>query len=295
MKQYKVLGAPVLKYSGKQAKQLGQSGDSVDFVFEQNSIFVKKTAGKQNSRLELQCLKQTNFPKISGFEVPKLIHPWNGSSFVMEYVPGIPLGGFLRTASTQECLGLSEKLQTYFGYLFEHSKLNRECLGSNVAFVNKFQEMKHKVHLDALPIIFLAVQQLSIWADEVKDYSGPNHGDFSFENILVHPTTADIWLIDMLNSPFESPLIDVGRVLLDSEHGWWQSGNARNATEIIAGQTLSRAIRKICYEHGVTDLEIAFFKCFAALRVLPYTTKTIRRSILVNAIEEVIITNEKKT
>jgi hypothetical protein len=108
---------------------------------------------------------------------------------------------------------------------------------------------------------------------------GWNHGDFSFENILISRHLQEVYTIDFLDSPVETPLIDLGRLYLDLSLGWWNSNNKINefSDQVLL---LKDSIESVVIKNRL-DLKILnLFTFLAALRVMPYTKNPIRLGYL---------------
>lgn len=264
----------------------GQSGDLVHYEILDGKVVVTKRAGSDSTRLHAQYLKQSKFPSSNHIQVPKIIIPWNGEAFSMEYVPSMPLGKYLQTASVSEVANCGESIVNFVKELMTKSKISHAPLNHDLNFLEKIKSMQASLSKSNHKVVQRAAGILEIWSKTFPQLIGPNHGDFSFENILINPRSSEVWLVDFLDSPIESPLLDVGRFLIDSEHGWWGSGIYPLASEKIAGNALGLRIRTECELIGITSSQLSFFKMFTALRIIPYTTNPLRMAILLDIINE---------
>lgn len=263
---------------------LGQSGDLVEIIQGSEHTVVRKTAKSDSKKLKLQYEKQLAYNNAF-LSTPRITKQWDSDKFEMEYVPGIALGSYLSFASHIELKNCVSKISNGLVLNLRDSFREREPLSENKEFNNKLRDLKES-NLDSSRIqIRKGLKTLEIYSRQIKILSGANHGDYSFENILVNTNTGKIWLIDFLPSPIESPLIDVGRILIDAEHGWWKSGIQQSATQILAGQFLAGHIRDLLVRHEIPEREISFFKIVAVLRILPYTHAPIRKSLLLAALD----------
>jgi aminoglycoside phosphotransferase (APT) family kinase protein len=271
---------------GSEDLDYGQSGDLVTYEILDGKVVVTKRASSDATRLRAQCLKQSNFQSSENVLVPKVVSPWNGKEFSMEYVPSMPLGKYLKTASVSEVTKCSDKIISFIKDLNSKSTMSSTFLNQDAKFHEKIKNMEISLSRSNHRIIQRAAKILEPWSSTFLQLIGPNHGDFSFENILINPRSNEVWLVDFLDSPIESPLLDIGRILIDSEHGWWGSGIYPSASEKIAGQSLGLRIRTECELMGITSSQISFFKMFTALRIIPYTTNPLRLAILLDLINE---------
>jgi hypothetical protein len=264
----------------------GQSGDLVHCEVLDGKVVVTKRAGSDSTRLHVQFLKQSKFPSSNHIQVPKIIIPWDGQAFSMEYVPSMPLGKYLQTASVSEVANCGERIVNFVKEQMTKSKISHAPLNHDLNFLEKIKSMQASLSKSNHKVVQRAAEILEIWSKTFPQLIGPNHGDFSFENILINPRSSEVWLVDFLDSPIESPLLDVGRFLIDSEHGWWGSGIYPLASEKIAGNALGLRIRTECELLGITSSQLSFFKMFTALRIIPYTTNPLRMAILLDIINE---------
>jgi len=264
----------------------GQSGDLVNYEVLDGKVFVTKRAGSDSSRLHAQYLKQRSFPSSVHIQIPKIIFPWNGEAFSMEYVPSMPLGKYFQTASVSELANCGDKIVSFIKDQIAKSQISNTPLNHDLDLLEKIKNMKTSLTGSNHKIVQRAAEILELWSSSIPQLIGPNHGDFSFENILINPRSNEVWLVDFLDSPIESPLLDIGRILIDSEHGWWGSGIYPLASEKIAGNFLGMRIRTECELIGITSSQLSFFKMFTALRIIPYTTNPLRMAILLDLVNE---------
>ncbi len=263
---------------------LGQSGDLVEIIQGSEHTVVRKTAKSDSKKLKLQYEKQLTY-KNSFLSTPRITQQWDSDKFEMEYVPGIALGNYLSFASHIELKNCVSKISNGLASNLRDSFREKESLSESQEFKNKLRDLE-KSNFDISRIqVRKGLKTLELYSRQMKILSGANHGDYSFENILVNTNTGKIWLIDFLPSPIESPLVDVGRILIDAEHGWWKSGIQQTATQILAGQFLAEHVRDLLVQHEIPEREISFFKIFAVLRILPYTYAPIRKSLLLAALD----------
>jgi hypothetical protein len=269
--------------------ELGQSGDSVRIELLGEQLVVRKESPVNHSRLEKQYLKQLNFDHSLDFKIPKVIVPWDGTSFSMEYVSGTPLGKFLGNASISEVESLTAIVSAYIKSLITSSALEPETINKNVSFNSKLTSMSKVLSSSEYELVHSALFTLNKESIHIRQLIGPNHGDFSFENILINQNSGEAWILDFLDSPIETPLLDISRILMDLENGWWGSGLYPSASERLSSTLMAEVLRATCYENGVSSFEISYFKLFTALRLVPYTVKPLRMSILIELIAKELV------
>ena len=253
---------------------LGQSGARVILEERDHRVIVRKIS--TDSRGAAQQDKQERAATWSSHvSIPRVLDPWDGHSFTMEYVAGEPLGEFLRFASLAEC---SEVVGALTGFIQDNWGTNHDP-ALQAALSEKVAELRTRIRPgEDLAHRALAALDRSIPGLVIP--GGENHGDLSFENVIISPGTPHAWLIDFLDSPLDSPLIDVGRVLIDAEHGWWMSARRATAAEMLGGRALGTAMRDLCNRQDVSADAIAAFKLLAAARILPYSRNPFRIAVL---------------
>lgn len=253
---------------------LGQSGAHITVEERNGRRIVRKTS--DSPRCATQEAKQRlAHDTVRAVSVPGVIDPWDGHSFTMEYVPGLPLGQFLQVGSLVECQGICASLAEFIDENWAHDG----TVAAHDGLHEKLADLRTGTpHHDLLGSA--AINALAAALPGMALPAGGNHGDLSFENVLVTPRDGRVWCIDFLDSPVETPLIDVGRLLVDADHGWWRTAHRAGGSETVGRRLLAAAIRGLCTRRGVTPREVAAMKVLAALRIRPYTVDPFRLAIL---------------
>lgn len=271
---------------------IGQSGTRVQVLsLNPGPRVVRKSCTDGSDRLREQYLKHET--ALSGamapLRVPRLVSAYEGDAYDMEYLHGLPLGIFLETASSEEVLLVAELVGSYLVHAVSGSDNCAVLPGESSQGAEALQ-----VKLDALredfrqrgfpvnPFIHLTHLVNRQIGQPVVD-TGWNHGDFSFENILVLEGGTDVGVVDFLNSPFDTPLIDVGRFMLDAAYGWWGAGFLPSANWALNAQTLQRHICDAIFGMGLQPTLVRAFTGLAVLRIVPYTSQPTRMAFLKNA------------
>lgn len=277
--------------------KLGQSGTQIEVItVSGNTRAVRKYAVDGSDRLLRQYIKHQlalKQPRCT-LRVPSILSDFNGDFYDMEYLQGIPLGLFLETASiegtqllatklsnylTQELLG-SEKIEVKEGRYAEAIRVLEEKLLSLKKILDK-RAIEFNPFLDLLELVLNDIQGLEV-------PFGWNHGDFSFENILVIDEGTELAVVDFLNSPYDTPLIDVGRFLLDATYGWWGAGFVPSANWSLNTQIISKSATSAVLKFGVLPRAQRAFIGLALLRIVPYTKRPTRMSFLKSAAYEML-------
>ncbi len=261
----------------------GQSGDEVSLIRDElGTLVVQKKSGSAASRLGQQVQKIADFPHSEHIRVPKIVSPWDGSRYAMEYIPSRVLGDFIAVASLKEVTALGDALMGFIGERLSESPSANGVVADLASFAQKIEDLEQAHHSD--PHRLRAVDELRRCSLDVPFLPGFNHGDFSFENVLIERQTNRVWLVDPIVSPIESPLIDLGRFILDLEHGWWSSFRSEKGSEKVARSMLLNSVRNLTESWGIDAASLRFFKQLAALRILPYTKDVGRSALLDEAI-----------
>lgn len=261
--------------------QFGQSGSQVSLENRAGEFVIKKTASPGGeSRLLAQYEKQMGFQTYSDLGIPKIIDRWNNNSFSMEYVSSVTLGTFSQSASHLDWKKAADTIVNFLRQNINDSSSSGETIAEQEGFRLKATNLKNQLNLPQDLAQAHCLKEITSLARNLPFRLGANHGDLSFENILISTRDQSVWLVDFLDSPMQTPLIDAGRLLIDCEHGWWFSGAKHSVMEAIASQYLSSEIRKLFQTFGVSDAELDFYKLFAAIRILPYTSAPVRRAKL---------------
>ncbi len=261
----------------------GQSGDEVSLTRDESgNLSVRKSAGSSKSRLGDQAQKLIDFPSSKRVQVPKIVSPWDGRAFSMQYIPSRVLGDFLAVASHKEVNAIGDALMGFIAEQLATSDRSSGVVGESDVFIDKIEQLRN-VHQEN-ELRLRAVARLHKISREIPMIFGFNHGDFSFENILIERQTNKVWLIDPITSPVESPLIDLGRYLLDLEHGWWPTFRTEKGSEKVARSILLNSVTNFTEQWGIDQVSLRFFKQLAALRILPYTRNVGRAALLDEAL-----------
>jgi len=254
-----------------------------------NSPVVHKFADIRNiERLELQFKKhqEANSGLMSPIKSPKIFKPYDAEKrfYEMEYIRADQLGKFLQGADSEQMKLVSECIVKFFRNQFINAKVDESI---NALFAKKLEELSDKDKNSDITFRNLRKFSLEI-NNEMVHLSGWNHGDFSFENILVSNDGATVSAIDFLNSPFDSPMIDLGRIWLDVKYGWWGTGFSEPSNMRLNRGALEKNLFNYALEIGLNRKKIELFSALAILRIIPYTENVTRLSFLKFAASKII-------
>lgn len=269
---------------------LGQSGSRVELVSSpDNSPVVRKFADFRNiERLELQFKKhqEANSGLMSPIKTPEILKPYDAEIkfYEMQFIRADQLGKFLQGADSEQMKLVSEFIVKFFRNQFINAKVDETI---NALFAKKVEELSDNDKNS--DITFRNLRKFSLEVNnEMIHLNGWNHGDFSFENILVSNDGAVVSAIDFLNSPFDSPMIDLGRIWLDVKYGWWGTGFSEPSNMRLNRGALEKNLLNFALEIGLNQKKIELFSALAILRIIPYTENVTRLSFLKFAATKIV-------
>lgn len=269
---------------------IGQSDSLVQVENSSEGLKVVKSSPSKNLRFNEQYLKHKVAEKMmEPLFVPRVLSSLKDFRYEMEYVKGMPLGSFIETCDQLELQAPLDGITNYFDRLLRDADWNK-TKEMKIAFEEKLKVLRLGINSN---------HQSGILFDKLLNYSfaqlekieipgGWNHGDFSFENILVGQYSHQIFALDFLDSPFESPLIDIGRIWLDCRYGWWGAGLHANSSYQLNSKVLSDAILKTISAHSISARELNVFASLAILRIRPYTLNPLRMAFLKNSALQIL-------
>lgn len=260
-------------------KQLhGYSGCKVILLKEKNQFVVRKISSSKdyNARLKKQYLIQKHFNKTN-IHTPTIFQ--NGYQkelffFDMEFIKGKPIAEYISTASIKEI--------SFFIQLITNNVDNKKCaINTQKAFSEKINNLKTAIQ----PGNNLILEAFKL----VESYewnnipTSPCHGDLTLENIIITPDNK-IYLIDFLDSFYNSWIIDIAKLLQDLEYKWAyrnqiQSKN-RDDKLLFAKETLINQV--LLMDNGNKILiSVYYMLLLNFLRIIPYC-KDLRTKIFIN-------------
>jgi thiamine kinase-like enzyme len=260
----------------------GHSGCGLAVEKQKGRYVVIKTSknAPYNARLQRQHEKQKKFDsKI--FRTPQVLASWHENglfTFSMEYVHGFTLAEYLKRASPADIQAIAEMLMRMVpknhvrdrkapaAFTSKHRELAENIKGQS-------KEVKRAlVHLEKYP-----------WTHTAKSYC---HGDLTLENIIWKD--GELYLIDFLDSFYDSWMIDFGKLFFDLECLWSYryekqvDENLKTRLSILKNILLDRLL---ALPRGRTLVrEIYHMALLHNLRILPYvqddyTAEYLKKSI----------------
>jgi len=198
----------------------GYSGCEISLMQDRGVVFVRKTSGSPtyNDRLSKQCEKQRNYSS-KFLKAPIVLDsgltPSGKFFFDMQYIKGVTLAKYIETidsASIQNLVDIISDSINAQKNIILNPKINTQEI-----FENKILSLSEETKSSNNQLLKTALQTLS-----QKDWSHFEntfcHGDMTLENIIV--SNGQLYLIDFLDSFYDSWLLDVGKLLQDLQCMW---------------------------------------------------------------------------
>lgn len=198
-------------------KLIGHSGCKLEISDKDGLLSVVKTSksDEYNIRLQKQCEKQKVF-KHDFFKTPLILDDkYDDSglfSFSMEYINGLTLSEYLRKIGITD---IEKMAQMFFCIIPEKCEFDNDAKG---VFIPKIEELENKISStekdEGIGEIFSKLKAYD-WSCCVR---GDCHGDMTLENIIW--SNDSLYLIDFLDSFYDSWMIDFAKLLQDLECKW---------------------------------------------------------------------------
>lgn len=255
----------------------GHSGCHLYLYKDSDRIFIRKDAGHKdyNNRLKRQFVKQKKF-NLKDINTPKIYtYGLNENGvfyFDMEYINGITLSEYMRTIKVKEIVVL-------INLLFENLPIskNMKIRGgtSQIIFQKKLCSLKKNLDkLNSSNIYTERALEILQAFDFNKIPYSPCCGDLTLENIIID-SNGRVFLIDLLDSFYNSWMIDIAKLLQDLELSW----SYRKDKKVDYDLNLRLAIAKQALLENLVTLEnsneiissIYHLLLLNVLRIYPYT------------------------
>lgn len=252
-------------------KLYGHSGCILSLNEQNGRYYIEKKSERYeyNERLRKQCIKQSQYKSdiFHSIDVLSWGYDQNGFFFFdMEYIPGITLAEYIRDISLCEIEDLANKL---FGNISNFGPYDGEAKSIFAKKISSVSESIKKIGVDVKWIEDFLLQYE--WPYMVRSSC---HGDFTLENMIVYQ--GEIYLLDFLDSFYDSWIIDFAKVLQDIDIFW----HYRKETYINNNLYLRLLILKesliekiLLLPNGKELIESIYYTFLLnVLRIFPYTT-----------------------
>lgn len=270
----------------------GHSGCVLSLFLDNDKKFVRKRSSSisYNARLKRQCKKQANLASniIKAPEVYNYGYEDNLFYFDMEYIEGKTIAEYLPNIISSE---IPQLMQLLFDNLYMQNleKIPR----TNEIFNTKIEQLKKTLVKNKN--LREPFQLLSSFNWDNVDKS-PCHGDLTMENIIITPSK-QLYLIDFLDSFYNSWMLDIAKLLQDLELKWSirniEENSNTNIRLLIAKQSLIKRIYELPDGEKILDT-IYHLLLLNIVRIYPYTQDDNTLSFLDNAINYLMNILSKK-
>ncbi len=197
----------------------GHSGCRIFLLMRNGKRIVRKVSSNEhyNERLEAQMQKQMCWYQKDNSIVPKVVYSSyqddNLFFFDSEYVEGISLAETVKYCSASEAKRFGLMLLDNIRHPVAH-----DCDFTKKIFSMKLDSLHNSLFQNVSASCDAALSFLREYDfDDVQ--IGPCHGDFTLENMIVSEQ-GEVHYIDFLDSFFNSPDIDLAKILQDTFCGW---------------------------------------------------------------------------
>lgn len=251
----------------------GHSGCQIILMEGNRGNFVRKISSDTayNKRLELQFRKQAGFSnaKIKSPGVLNSGYTDNGLFFFdMEYIQGVTLAEYIKRIEIGKIRNLAERIAE--GVIPEVCENVGSILSVNEIFRSKTEKLKAQLSGKGWTIIEEALEKL-----ECHDWGmmspSPCHGDLTMENIIVRNEC--MYLIDFLDSFYDSWILDIGTLLQDIQTLW--------SYRFMKNMDMNTILRLVVFRDLLLDrveqkkpgcvIEIYYALLLKLVRIFPYT------------------------
>lgn len=267
----------------------GHSGCGLNLYKKDDTLFLRKDSGAPdyNRRLKKQYIKQNRFT-LPGVKTPIIFkHGLENGLFYfdMEFLNGMTLAEYMPSIKIKEINSLISML--FKALPVKDSKVLPH---TDKIFKRKIAEIKNKLR----PSDFEAQEAIMLLEnfDFTKVPSSYCCGDLTLENIMIG-SNKEIYLIDFLDSFYNSWMIDVAKLLQDLDLHW----SYRNR-EIDFNLAMRLAVAKEALLENIADspegqqniYTIYHLLLLNILRIIPYTKDEHTAQFLKKALSKVINT-----
>lgn len=201
-------------YSMKKYSLFGNSGCNIELISKGGKTYVRKYSAnfEYNDRLKKQCEKQKTFTS-EYFDTPHIYSSGMTKNnlfwFDMEYISGITLSKYIGTVPLSEIKHIIDIFSKVIPEKYDYDPNAKEFI------LGKIKSLKSKMCGNLVYIEYLEFLEKYDWGFMIQSTC---HGDFTLENMLI--SDEKIYLIDFLDSFYDSWMIDYAKILQDVDLGW---------------------------------------------------------------------------
>lgn len=248
----------------------GHSGCKIFLMQNDNNYFVRKVSSgiDYNDRLNKQAEKQKDF-KNQGVRAPEVFDVGMKEDglayFDMEYIQGITLA---KGISTQNISQLNDIVDRIIG-LFDIKEGSKLSYSNNAIFQNKIEGLEVALEHVERKNIKETISFLKKVDWSAVEY-GSCHGDLTFENIII--CNGQLYLIDFLDSFYDSWMLDASTLLQDSFMMWsYKDRPSKDTNLLIKLMVFKDLLEKKLYAMSPDYIkQIRGLLLLKLLRIYPY-------------------------
>lgn len=238
--------------------------------------FVRKIANEPgaNARLKRQIAKQLAFARAMHGVVhtPSILDQGEieGCAFVdMEFVRGTDGVTYLQRASNDDVAALAATFTSYIDAvagLPAHDATSGTLFEALFAKLCDVQRRTSLIDNDTLARVFTALERVRVASTTLR--STLCHGDLTLENLIIDDQRR-VWMLDLLDAPYEHYWQDVSKLHQDLEGGWYlltRPAISRYVLEFLSRRIKEAAVR---IEPEYAQVHAVMLAC-TFIRILPY-------------------------
>lgn len=264
----------------------GHSGCQILLCEDLDKVFVRKISSsiEYNSRLEIQADKQKSY--FSKFiKTPKVYYTGytdNGLFyFDMEYIQGITLAEYIEKIEIGKIRNLVEQLVESFATFDQQEYVD------TTSFMVKIKSLKESLYEKENKTInnALSILEKHNWSAFTQSFC---HGDMTLENLIIQ--NDKIYLIDFLDSFYDSWILDMGTLLQDTLVMWHYRYQDNVNINTILRLLVFKDVLIECMvkKMGNRYIEIYYALLLKLIRIFPYTRDDMTYDFLTRKTQEIL-------
>jgi hypothetical protein len=250
-------------------KKLGLSGDQI--VINQDNIIKICETNQERFLKNINRQKSFKYPEIQSVPILEHFVIENKHHIKMPYLKCGDAVSWLATTNIVCLNNLIEKFQSYFVALIKDSQIDNF---DYLTWHNKIQSLKKDIKDHDLLHVINTIDNIKF---NQSFYYGNYHGDFTFSNMLISNTNANVTIdvIDFLDSFIHSPIHDFVKIRQDTKHFWTLHllRNDENIDKIRVATFLNfidKSIEKCIQNNCILQEYYLPFQILNLLRIIPY-------------------------
>lgn len=248
--------------------------------------FVRKIAhdSSGSERLARQIRKQVAFVRAmsSMVRAPAILEQGviEGRAYVdMEFVRGTDGATYLSRAGHEDVVAFADTLCGYIKAVAERPAHQAASGSMFDALFGKVCEVQRKTGLldnDTLARMFTALDRVRLASGALA--TTLCHGDLTLENLIVDEQRR-VWVLDLLDAPYEHYWQDVAKLHQDLEGGWYLLGRpaiSRYVLDFLSSKVVAAAVS---LDPAYAEVHAVLLAC-TFIRILPYARSEHERAFV---------------